>query len=678
MSWPRLRIPHARPALAVAAVCLLGPLCVPAGSDDAPTTGKTEPPPTVACVRVEKPPVIDGVLDDPCWQQAAHFEGFYREEKDLPAPEPTEAYLCQDAAHLYVAFRCRDSRVDQIKATQRKRNGTMHADDSVAVQLDTYHEHRDAYWFEVNPRGTQNEDMPGASAAKIEWQGDWRAAAGINADGWTAEIAIPFNILRYPNGPRTWGFALQRKLGREQEWSIWPRMHGWFNPEACADLTDLQLPPYHEPTVLLPYTLAESSADTGNRLHFGLDVKRPLRTGLRLYGTYRPDFRDIENVVETIDFSYTERWLPERRPFFIEGYGDGSDIVLYTRRVQDVLGGLAVTGRMGRHEAGLLFANAFDQGSIFALQHGYQLAAASEASWALAGQEGGDTPDHLTFATALNLGRNTRIGSDTLGLRYYASSTAGVGGDGSIWRAYAYGARGQGRMSLYANYLQVGADFNDAIAYVPEKGVRQYSFGADTWNRYEGGRVRKTWWGASLDGSDSLIGQPSYYFVNVDAGRELRNNRSQSVGLHYGVRERFSDAGVSLSHRWNVNDLYRSRSVGVEAGRRLGGASFFTFARQGLKLSDSLALDLRVEYLRMTSPIAPEESHQVVITGAYDLSNERTISGRLVEQDANLNVYFTYRQAVRRGMDAYVIVGDPNAERFDARIAIKTVWAFFP
>jgi hypothetical protein len=639
---------------------------------------ETPKPPRVTSVRVEQPPKIDGVLDDPCWQQAAHLDGFYREEKDLPATEPTDAYICQDAGHLYVAFRCHDSRVDQIKATQRKRNGTMHLDDSVALQLDTYHEHRDAYWFEVNPRGTQNEDIPGGAAPKIEWQGDWRAAARINSDGWTAEIAIPFKILRYPNGPCTWGMALQRKLAREQEWSIWPRMHGVFNPEMCADLTGLQLPPYHEPTVLLPYTLTESSTDTGNRLHFGLDVKRPLASGLRLYGTYRPDFRDIENVVETIDFSYTERWLPERRPFFIEAYGDGSSIVLYTRRIGDIREGIGVIGRTGRHEAGVLYVNAFDQGNIFAVQHGYQLAPASEVSWALSGQQGAENPDHVTFATGLDLGRNTKVGTDSMLLRYYASRSAGAGGNDAIWRISGSRSRGQGRVSLWANYTEIGADFNDILAYVPEKGVRKYTLSADSWSRRETGRIRTTSWWSSFDGADSLIGDPSYYFVDVGAGREFRNHRSQSIGAHYGRRERFTDAAVNLSHGWNVNDLYRCGSVYGEIGRRLAGTSLFASARQGLKLSDSLALQISAEYLYMTSPIEPEKGHQIVLTGAYDLSNERTISGRLVDRRQGLNFYMTYRQAVRRGMDMYVIVGDPNADTFTRRIAIKAVWAVFP
>lgn len=93
---------------------------------------------------------------------------------------------------------------------------------------------------------------------------------------------------------------------------------------------------------------------------------------------------------------------------------------------------------------------------------------------------------------------------------------------------------------------------------------------------------------------------------------------------------------------------------------------------------ENLSLQITGEYPRMTSPVEPEHLHQIIVTGAYDLSDERTISGRLVQRAEGLNCYFTYRQAVRRGIDAYVIVGDPNSDKFERRIAVKTVWAMFP
>jgi hypothetical protein len=677
MRSTRPRICRILTLTAAVAVCLLCVSPVRSFADETKGAAKPATPPVVTCVRVDAPPVIDGALDDGCWQNAFHCEGFYRTDKDLPAAEPTEASICCDDQALYVAFRCYDSKPGTIKREQRKRGGRIWSDDCVEVDLDTYHQHKQGYWFAVNARGTQCEYMLGGNVPKIEWRGDWQAAAHVNDDGWCAEIAIPFKILRYPNGCHTWGLCLWRGLAREREWSTWPRMGESWNWEKCADLTGLALPPYRESTVLLPYALAESSSDTGNRLHLGFDVKRPLRSGLRLYGTYNPDFRDVEDVVESIDFTYTERYLPERRPFFIESW-EGPRAVLYTRRIEAVRTGVAVRGRVGRQEPTLLYVNAPDQGNILAAEYDYSLGPVSEILAAVTSQQGGDSPDNTAAMMGLGLGRNTSTGTDSIEARYYRAHSDVEEDRGQIRQLALNSWRGQGRASFWGEFLEVSPGYDPPLAYVPETGIRRAAGGANMWERLETGPVRGWGWSASFDNTDSLTDDPGYYAVGVSADRDLRNNTSQWVSLHHGRRERFPDYGVSFGYGWNNADLYRSGNASLEIGRRLGGGSLFASVAQGFRLSEAFSLQASVEFLRMTSPIEPEREHQVIVTGAYDLSDERTISGRLVERAEGLNFYLTYRQAVRHGMDAFVIVGDPNSDTFTGRIAIKTVWALFP
>ena len=58
-----------------------------------------------------------------------------------------------------------------------------------------------------------------------------------------------------------------------------------------------------------------------------------------------PDFYNIEDVVETIDFTYTSRFLPVRRPFFSEGWGYfPPPFMFYSRLVEDVLAGTKFSG----------------------------------------------------------------------------------------------------------------------------------------------------------------------------------------------------------------------------------------------------------------------------------------------------------------------------------------------
>ena len=57
-------------------------------------TSEEAGPPRIEAVVVETPPVLDGVLDDACWEQATHIEGFWRQTTDAPEFERTEAWIC--------------------------------------------------------------------------------------------------------------------------------------------------------------------------------------------------------------------------------------------------------------------------------------------------------------------------------------------------------------------------------------------------------------------------------------------------------------------------------------------------------------------------------------------------------------------------------------------------------
>jgi len=61
-------------------------------------------------VRLEVPPVIDGILDDAAWTSAASIVGLVqvRPFHGEPSPVVTEVLLGYDDEALYVAFRCAD------------------------------------------------------------------------------------------------------------------------------------------------------------------------------------------------------------------------------------------------------------------------------------------------------------------------------------------------------------------------------------------------------------------------------------------------------------------------------------------------------------------------------------------------------------------------------------------
>src|SRR5205823_11586536 len=129
-----------------------------------------------------------------------------------------------------------------ISAQQTKRDAGFGFDDAVTLQLDPYHNHRQISEFSVNALGTQADSMAGGRARKIEWKGDWQAAAVRTPDGWAAEMAIPFAILNFQSGGGTFGVNFVRYHHRTQEWSRWADVTRQFLPEEAGHLTDLVLP----------------------------------------------------------------------------------------------------------------------------------------------------------------------------------------------------------------------------------------------------------------------------------------------------------------------------------------------------------------------------------------------------------------------------------------------------
>ena len=117
---------------------------------------KTSP---VKVPRFDRPPVIDGKLDDDVWQHAARLKDFYQTSPgDNIAPsQKTEVLLGYDSRFLYVAFHCFDDPT-KVRANLAKRDDIFN-DDYVGVFLDTLNDQRKAYELFFNPLGVQQDGI---------------------------------------------------------------------------------------------------------------------------------------------------------------------------------------------------------------------------------------------------------------------------------------------------------------------------------------------------------------------------------------------------------------------------------------------------------------------------------------------------------------------------------------
>src|SRR5881296_122791 len=152
--------------------------------------------PTATARTVATPPVIDGRLTDPAWQEATPITAFIQRElhEGAPVTERTEVRIIVDGEALYVGAWLYDSDHGGIVGGEKVRDGDISKSDYFGILLDTYHDRQNGFVFTTTPAGIEydaqvvNEGEGGG----IQLPGQTRAMAGslggfnLNWDGtWT-------------------------------------------------------------------------------------------------------------------------------------------------------------------------------------------------------------------------------------------------------------------------------------------------------------------------------------------------------------------------------------------------------------------------------------------------------------------------------------------------------------
>ncbi len=638
--------------------------------------------PRVTAVVVDAAPVIDGKLDEACWSQAARLEGFFVPQASRAVPEETVGRICVDAQTLYIGVDCKDRTPQDLRATETRRNGDIEQDDYVVLLLDPSHQHRDTYAFHVTANGTQAETIPGGSATKIEWRGDWKGAAARTSDGYTVEMAIPFSVLRHPAGQSTFGVSLWRYFAQEGVEAVYPATGGTaYNDTLAMDLVDLHLPQARPRPILMPYQTLETRGETtgGESYRTGLDLQYQLANGLAALASVRPDFTQIEQQVEPISFSYTERRLGDARPFFSTGQtGYFPRDLLYTRRIEDFDVGLKLFGNLGGTRYGLLDAVRFGEENSLAASWLHSASPEFRYGGSLVSHQANGAPSNLV--SSLEAGRTWRFAEGQTDVWASAAQSLGEGANGLTFSSGGHTSRGSGQLWYDWMLRYCSPDFRPALGLWTDQNSVGAQFATGLRTRHATGDLDSTAWSAGvyhypfLDGSGIL-----FSWLSASHSWEWRNGRSLDLGAGYGQEYRQDSRDLSVGYGWNGKDLYRRGELFVLQGVRADGPYHYYSVSQGFRPGAQLSLRVALEYSGLRDP-APEPYHayQGVLTASYDLTKERSLAARIIARDTGTIIYAVYRQVVRRGLDAYLVLGDPDPAKtgFTRRLALKLVRAF--
>ena len=367
-------------------------------------------------------PQIDGRLDDAVWETATHITEFVQVApvEGAPGTEATEVWMAFDRENLYFAFYAHYSDPGIMRTNWADRDD-IRGDDRMSVLFDPFLDQQRAYQFEVNGYGVQSDSLVNASGSSgssgrgrmsrsssrsasgrggrgggggggsglsnsgqfgIRGDDSWNVlfttSGRLVDDGWTAEMAIPFKSLRYPQRAAAethrWGFQITRIIRGKSEAQAWsPISRGVAGQLTQFGVLDglREMSRSRNLEILPELTGARRGAfdaDTGtfNELDplgdLGISVKYGVTTNLTVDFTYNPDFSQIESDQPQIETNQRfALFYSEQRPFFLEGqeiFQTATTLnLLHTRTMVDPRFGGKLTGKVGNMTLGVVVAD---------------------------------------------------------------------------------------------------------------------------------------------------------------------------------------------------------------------------------------------------------------------------------------------------------------------------------
>ena len=337
-------------------------------------------------VRVDRAPRLDGTLDDPLWQSAKPIADFRQREprEGEAATEKTEVRILYTRHAVYFGIQCFDSESSRIIATELRPDVSQELDDHFEILIDSKHDRRDAYVFQINPLGTQIDGLIVGEQNNSQgvdfdsgWDGVWISEARITQDGWNATVEIPFSTLNFTKSKDViWGLNFKRFVRRKNEEDIWAayrRTFGITKVSEAGELTGITDIGSGRLFVVKPYGLAQYDKQTGQNRAFpltgGVDVKYGINSNLLLNLTGNTDFSATDVDQEQFNLTPFPIFIPEKRQFFLENAGifdfdmGHHDQLFFSRQIGidsvtgnqvPINGGAKLTGTLGRLQFGVM------------------------------------------------------------------------------------------------------------------------------------------------------------------------------------------------------------------------------------------------------------------------------------------------------------------------------------
>ncbi len=687
--------------------------------------------PRTSATRIAEEIKVDGVLDEPAWQNVEPIRELYQIQPDEgePMTQPSEVRILYDDKKLYFGFVFFEMEIDKLVANDMRRDSEgLRSNDYGFLLLDTYNDRRNAVFFRFTPMSGMEDTAVSNSGSSRNgsWDIVWECRCKINPDNWTAELAVPFSQLRFERSEvMSWGLNFGREIARSSEIGAWypaPKTYGplgKYRTEYFGTLEGLTGISPSRHLELLPYVLpgasyGSSTEETEGVFEAGLDVKYGVTPNLTADLTFNTDFAQVEADQEQVNLTRFSLFFPEQRPFFLEGasiFDVGIPrpsfrrppplLLFYSRRIGlaggraiPILGGGKMTGKIGPYGIGVLnvLTNKFqdettetsDEDLFNEPRANYSVVRVKRDI--LRGSTIGaivinkQDADAYNRTTGLDFSYRPTREIDIRGL-WSQTFAADVSGNSN---AFYFG--GNWRTNLFqldGSYTDIGEAFNPEVGFVQREGIRRFRGEAryTPWPRKFG--IRDIEIGPEVDIALTRENALETREITFDAQFSLETNDNIGFQLKHTTENlqrefRLEDEEIPIGE---YNFTAFQTSIRTSSSRMIFGelrleiGEFYHGSRRGLLLdatfkpSARFSLEPFVEFNRITLP--ETEFNANVLGGRIGYSFSTTLFTKLFAQwSTDRDVFsanFLVNYIYRPGSDFYLVF-DQNYDTRDGGI----------
>ncbi len=582
-----------RPGTLCLSLCLL---CVPAVAQEPAAPVQK----SVRAIRVDTPPVIDGVMDEAVWQLAEPITDFHqiRPGNQTAPSEITEVYVLYDDDALYIAARMADSNPELIAAPVIRHGQGLGSDDRLVVILDPFNTRRTGYRFETNLNAVRHDALyTSVNSFQLEWNTIWDTATSRYDNGWIAELEIPFKSLPFDPSIDTWGFNFGRGIRRRGEEMAWVSYNRTYNPSISGVMTGLEgmdqglgldLVPSFSMNRDKQFNLGTSDTE----MDPSLDAFYRLTPSLNAALTINTDFSATEVDNRQVNLTRFNLFFPEKRDFFLNDSdlfqfggigGNGGNSAesrgsrenarpYFSRKLGlsrtgapvDIDYGGRISGRVGRWNIGTLAIRqdefgGVDASTLLISRVSANILQESSVGFILTDGDPASNLDNTVMGADFRY-LNTRMAGGQVieaDAWFQTSDTPGLSGDDA---SFGLGLRSPNNTGVRGGigFKEVQRNFNPAMGYINRSNIRDYTADVGYTHFFGGDFLQSAYMG--LDAQRINV---------IGGGLQSQVLAFRLLELDTNTRDRFS-----LSYQTNKEEVlapfavYRApdRTVSIPAG----------------------------------------------------------------------------------------------------------------